>query len=761
MAAMTRLWANLHNGGMPPTRPEDPPLDVGRPGIVLTKLYPPRTRPETVRRVGLLGRLDDAGNRRLVVVAAPAGYGKTTLLADWASDRSDDAPVAWVSIDERDDDPVVLWSHIFTALVRTYPDLTTAITPEAIVPRMLKDAVLARLVNDLTGGPAVTLVLDDFHRISGAESIDAVAWFLEHAPDNVQVVIGTRTDPRLPLGALRAHGHLGEIRIDALRFSPDETAMLLNDRLGLDLGPDEMRTLVDRTEGWPAGLYLAALAMSGARDRGDLIRRFGGSNRHVIDFLVDEVLDRFDPGTQDFMVRTSVVEKLCGSLCDSLLQRTGSADLLSMLARSNLFLIPLDDRGEWYRFHHMFAELLTVELHRRAPQDVPILHSHASSWYRERGIIDDAVRHALDAGDLDTAIAIIEASWIDIANASRYQTVQGWIRRLPRDVVDARSRLLLVEAWVASFCAERHVATRAIARIESAADLTDGPLTDGFASVESSLETLKAIFPWGDATAEVLHGRTACDLEPVGSRWRPVAEYAVGLGRYFQGDAVEASHSLTVAREGALAYGQWLIVGSCLGYESLAAGDLSRPEEQRRLAEEGSAFAAEWGMEDVAGEIHVAMATWLASHGKYAEALPLAERGLRVLRAWGQPLEIVEALLRLAPILQALGAHERAAEACTEARDVIAACTDPGALPIRLASIHVQRSRAPRAGEPLTDREISVLRMLGSDRTQREIGASLFVSINTVHTQVRAIYRKLGATSRDQAVRIGRDRGVI
>jgi ATP/maltotriose-dependent transcriptional regulator MalT len=338
---------------------------LSAPPVLLTKLHPPALRNQTVARGRLLERLRPDRGVRLIVVAAPAGSGKTTLLGTWRELEAERRSIAWVSLDDGDNDPVVFWSHVVEALRRACPTLETPRRPELVGAAHIMDDVLPDLVNRLTEEGDVTLVLDDFHRLRPGTSRDGVAWLAQHAPSSFQLVVLTRSDPALPLATLRAHGQLLELHADELGFSADEADLLLNDRLELGLARDDVEELVARTEGWPAGLYLAALSLRAAEDRYAFVNRFGGANRHVVAFLVDEVLEAHDVALQTLMLRCSVLERLCGPLCDALLERDDSAEQLAELARTNLFLVPLDERGQWYRFHHLFRQLLRVQLEAR------------------------------------------------------------------------------------------------------------------------------------------------------------------------------------------------------------------------------------------------------------------------------------------------------------------------------------------------------------------------------------------------------------
>jgi LuxR family maltose regulon positive regulatory protein len=365
------------------------------PPLLTTKLHPPAGREQAVVRDHLLERLHAPAGAKLTVVAAPAGYGKTTLLGEWCANPPG-KPIAWLTLDEGDNDPVVLWSYLIEALTRSCPGLELSAELELGTAHIM-DVVLPDIVNALTAFGDAALVLDDFHRLTSGPARDSVAWFVDHISSSFQLVISTRSEPGLHLGALRAHGELLELRAAELGFTVTEASLLLNDRLGLNLDPDDVEALVERTEGWPAGIYLAALSLQAAEDRHEFVARFNGENRHVVDFLVDEVLHAHDSETQALMLRSSVLGRMCGPLCDAVLEQEGSAERLLELSRTNLFLVPLDDRREWYRFHQLFAQLLRVELEQHEPGLAATLHRRAHAWHREHGTAAEALEHELAA----------------------------------------------------------------------------------------------------------------------------------------------------------------------------------------------------------------------------------------------------------------------------------------------------------------------------------------------------------------------------
>ena len=735
---------------------------AGQPILVSTKLHPPPVREETITRERLLERLRSGSDRSLTLVACPAGFGKTTLLAAWREAEAGRKPVAWLTLDEGDNDPVVLWSHAIEALRRASPAIASAAPAHTVVTPVV-DVVLPRLVNELDSLGEITLILDDFHRLSSVPARQSITWFVEHAPPGVQLVLASRTEPILPVAALRAHGELLELRAGDLRFTAGEADAFLNGRLGLGLTPNDVEALVGRTEGWPAGLYLAALSLQHAPDRHAFVRRFGASNHHVIDFLVTEVLQAHDPSAQALMLRTSVLERLSGPLCDAVLEQDGSAAMLDALSRTNLFLAPLDDEGRWYRFHHLFAQLLRVELERREPGLAPVLHRRAYAWHRDHGTTGEAIQHSIAAGAYAEAAELIQGSWISYANTSRYDTVLAWLRRLPDEVLHGDVQLLLVQAWVLSLSAEREEAALAIAAVERLGGLSAGPLPDGFSSGEASLTMLRACFPWGDVGAQLDNGRRAAELEGPGSPWRPLACWAVGTGLYFRGEPDEADRWFAESAALAPASAQWLAGEASLAYRSWIAGERGRLNEQRVLAETAAGFVREHGTEKVIGPAPLALGVSLAARGRPGEALPLIDRGVAFSRTFGQPIQLANALLDQAPVLRALGEHQRAADAIAEARSILGSCPDPGILAGRLAALgRPPQIRPVRSGDQeLTQRELRVFKLLRGDLSERDIGRELYVSHSTVHSHVRAIYRKLAVSSRAAALERGRQLGLL
>ncbi len=418
------------------------------PGPLLeTKLHVPRLRRGLVVRPRLSERLSRAAESAFTLVSAPPGFGKTTLLTEWLATLGPDGPsVAWLSLDRQDNDPALFWAYVVAALknaARGTGDGLAGLHP----PQPPTPAGLAGLLNDLEAiSHDLVLVLDDYHVIEAREVQEGMAFLLEHLPPSVHLVIAGRADPALPLARLRGRGELVEIRAADLRFTPGEAAEYLNGAMGLPLTAQDVAALEGRTEGWIAALQLAALSMQGRDDIAAFIAGFAGDDRYIVDYLAEEVLQRQPDDVQRFLLQTSILDRLCGPLCDAVTGQDGGSATLAALERGNLFLVPLDDRRQWYRYHQLFADVLQARLLAERPDGIADLHRRASAWYQGNGEPTEAIRHSLAGKDFARAADLIELSIPAMRRSRGEVAVRDWLTALPDDVVSARPVLCVAFA---------------------------------------------------------------------------------------------------------------------------------------------------------------------------------------------------------------------------------------------------------------------------------------------------------------------------
>ncbi|MEI6778121.1 MAG: LuxR C-terminal-related transcriptional regulator [Chloroflexales bacterium] len=427
--------------------------------VIVTKLFAPPPRPSAVSRPRLIARLDEGLHRKLTLVAAPAGFGKTTLVASWLAERMKDegrgmkagqpdpssfiplpSSFAWLSLDEADNDPARFLAYLVAALQTIVPTIGVGVVAVLQSPQLPPpDVILTALLNEITALPNhVVLVLDDYHVINAAPVDSALVFLVEHLPPHLHLVIVTREDPPLPLARLRARGQLTELRAADLRFTPAEAAAFLHEVMGLTLSAADIATLEARTEGWIAGLQLAALSMQGHRDVPGFIRAFAGDHRYIVDYLIDEVLQRQPAPLRSFLLQTAILDRLSGPLCDAVTGQEGGSAQLEALERGNFFVAPLDDQRHWYRYHQLFADVLAAHLRAEQPDLVSTLHRRASAWYAQHGAPADAIRHALAAEDFARAADLVELAVPALLRSRQEARLLGWLQALPNEVLHVR-----------------------------------------------------------------------------------------------------------------------------------------------------------------------------------------------------------------------------------------------------------------------------------------------------------------------------------
>jgi LuxR family maltose regulon positive regulatory protein len=407
--------------------------------LVGTKLFIPQPRRKLVARPRLSARLSRGAEAKLTLISAPAGFGKTTALAAWLAHPAENRSVAWLSLEESDRQPASFWTYLVTALQTVSPDLGGSVLPLLQSAQAPIETVLATLLNELSTLPNdLDVVLDDYHLADGPDVAGGMVFLLEHLPRQVHVVLSTRVDPDLPLARLRARGDLVEVRAADLRFTREEVAAYLTGTAGLDLTSHDITVLAERTEGWIAALQLAALSMDGKDNVADFIATFAGDDRYIVDYLVDEVLAKQPDHGRSFLIQTSILDRLCGPLCDAVTGQEGGKATLEALDRANLFVVPLDDSRRWYRYHHLFADVLRTHLRDERPAELGDLHRRASRWYDQAREPSAAVGHALASGDVERAADLVERAIPALQRDRQEATIRSWLDQIPDEVVRAR-----------------------------------------------------------------------------------------------------------------------------------------------------------------------------------------------------------------------------------------------------------------------------------------------------------------------------------
>ena len=682
--------------------------------LLATKFHVPAKRLTLVPRPRLTARLDQGREARLTLVSAPAGFGKTTLLADWLADaQADGRAVAWLSLDQRDNDPAVFWAYMVAALRRAVPGLGEATTEamatspangEAIVGGLAADfdtvdfsAVDFNAVDLNTAEQGavrqsavahdVILVLDDYHLIDAPAVQEGLAFLIEHLPLRVQLVIGTRADPRLPLARLRARGELVEIRAADLRFTAEESAAYLTGSMGLALTAHDVATLEGRTEGWIVALQLAALSLQGRSDAAGFIETFAGDDRFVVDYLVEEVLQRQPHRVRRFLLQTSILPRLTGPLCDALTGEHDGAAMLETLERTNLFMVPLDDQRRWYRYHHLFADMLAARLRDEAPDTIAPLHRRASDWYESDGNLPAAVRHALLSEDSTRAAELVELA-APVAFRDREEaTVRRWLDALPDDVIRARPALAIHFVGARVVSGDFDGIDPYLDAAERSLAGYSGPQSQILRMIPGMVFAYRAAIAQsrGDMTGAAAHARRAFELADSDDHLaRGAAAGLSGLASWTIGDLVAARESWTLAvasldraehvadaMGGSIALADIMIAQGHLGD---AAGVF-----ESRLAR--AAAGAPAGMRGV-GDMHVGVAGVLCERGDVAAAKEHLDANRALGEAAGMPQNPYRSGVAAAHVAWAEGDLAAAAHLLDDAESVYAGDFFPNVRPI-------------------------------------------------------------------------------
>lgn len=715
--------------------------------FVATKLCRPTAPERFVRRARLAERLDAGVDRGhgLLLVCAPAGSGKSTLLAGWVDVRTQ--PTAWVQIEPSDSDPVRFWSYVAAALDPIVPGIADDARPAI---RSGLDAAVSTLVNRLAAtGQRVVVVLDDYHLVDNTDIHDSVERFVQLRPSNVTVVVSTRVDPPFRLGRLRVRDQITEIRAADLRFASDEAVGLLG--TAGRLSGDAVRHLCDRTEGWAAGLVLAGLSLQLTDDPDAFVEAFRGDDQLVVDYLSDELLAGLSPDDRARLLETSILGRMSGPLVDAVCGTEGSAEWLRRTAAVNQLLIGLDRTGTWYRYHHLLRDLLRFEAEREIPERVRSLHAAAGRWHEEHGDLHTAVEHLLDADEMVAAADLVAMGAKKLLNDGHSYTVLHYLDRLG-DLCEEHEGAAIVKAWV-TFVTGRFAESDKFLEIARRLDVDgiDTGLIDGLAMMSNLAR--------GDT------GRALAVADTTPAPVESTHTMVLGAVNLWAGRFDTARTLLAMADEQAIAEPHDFAASVAPGFEAVAELESANPVAARRRALDAVAYAGEHGIAR-APQMSLAHGVLARTADDPAEAVTAARHGVELARRAPELLMLGYTLASAGDVLVAHG-DEHGHELLREARVVVDRCPDPGIVGRSLDRVESRHGRAAPAPsvaelvEDLTDRELGVLRYLPSELSQREIASELFVSLNTVKTHCKAIYRKLGVPGRKAAVQAARDLGLL
>jgi ATP/maltotriose-dependent transcriptional regulator MalT len=675
--------------------------------LLETKLYVPRPRRGVVPRARLSERLDRGAASKLMLISAPAGFGKTTLLTEWLAARkaapADERVAAWLSLDRGDNDPSSFWAYVIAALRTVAPGVgeSSLALMDAPQPPPI-ETVLTTLLNDLgavAGG--IVLVLDDYHVIDAREVQDGMAFLLDHLPPQLHLVIASRADPALPLARMRARGELAEIRAAELRFTADETAAYLNEMMGLRLTAQHVAALEGRTEGWIAALQLAALSMQGRDDVADFIAGFAGDDRYVVDYLAEEVLARQPERVQAFLLQTSILSRLSGPLCDAVTGQGGGRAMLEALDRGNLFLVPLDDRRRWYRYHHLFADVLQARLLDEQPGQVPDLHRRASTWYEQNGEQPGAIGHALAAGDVGRAADLVELAIPAMRRTRQEARLRGWLEALPGEVIRVRPVLsvgfagaLLISGELEGVegrlrDAERWLDTTTGAGAERPAPSAEMVVVDDeeFRCLPATIELYRSALALarGDVPGTVRHARRAFDLAPEEDHLRRASAAGVsGLAFWASGDLEAGHRAYSACVEGLRRAGHIADIFGC----AIALADIrstqGRLTEALRTYEQALQLAGEQGGSVLRGtaDMYVGMSEIARERGDLRAATQLLQRSQELGEHTGLPQNPYRWRAAMARVAEAEGNLVGALDLLNEAERVYVSDFFPNVRPV-------------------------------------------------------------------------------
>jgi LuxR family maltose regulon positive regulatory protein len=745
----------------------DRPRHLGRPAfdLIAAKLLRPMVRPGSIRRSSLLKRLAQGDPGPIVSVVAPAGYGKTTLLSQWAERNGQ--TFAWMSVDEKDNDPKILLTYIAEALDAVEPVgrrvFDALSSPASSVPGSVVPQV-GSAFSSMTS--PVVLILDDVHLLHNSECRAALSVLADHVPAGSRLVLAGRAEPPLRIARLRAEGKILEVGPGDLSLTREEASSLLR-AAEVALTEDEVAELHRRTEGWAAGLYLAALYLKEGGSLGSAAAAFGGDDRFVSEYMESELLARIPQQQRAFLTRTAVLERMSGPLCEAVLDQPGSAAALANLARSNLLLVPLDRRGQWYRYHHLFRDMLLAELERLEPGLIPVLRRRAAGWYLRNDLPEEALEYSMAAGDVDEAARLVQQLWLPTDRQGRVATVLRWLRWLEdRGGIDRHPILAVVAAFLNAWTGRPVEAERWADEVDRWQNQDTGRLDDPF--TEAWAAALRATLCRHGAGQMRADADEAAQKFAAAGMMAPVAQLCQGFARVLCGD-LDGGDAFFADAISLGDVGAPETLAAALAERSLMAMGRNRWGQAEAFASQARSVLRRAGIgESVATPLVCAAQARIALHRgdlpTVRQELVTAQR-LRPLLTYAYPHYAVQARIELTRVHLALADLAGARTLVGELDDLLKRRPDLGILAGEAEALRARLAQEHGASIPgasaLTVAELRLLPLLSTHLSFPEIAAELFVSPNTAKTHAVSIYRKLGASTRTQAVTRARELGLL
>ncbi len=741
-------------------------MSVSTP-LLTTKLYLPPARPTLVPRPRLTGRISEELTRPLTLISAQAGFGKTTLMSEWrASEFGRNFPLAWLSLDDEDNDPTRFLTYLVAALQTLKPGFGETALALLQSPQPLpSQTILTSLINDLGEfEEPFALVFDDYHVIATQPIHETLGFLLDHLPPLMRLIILTRADPPLPLARLRARNQLTEIRAADLRFTRDESAAFLNRVMGLTLSAEDVTALEQRTEGWIAGLQLAALSIEGRDDRSQFITTFSGSHHYIVDYLAEEVLNRQPDSVKSFLLQTSILDRLTAPLCNAVTGGTDGQTTLETLEQANLFVIPLDDERHWYRYHRLFTEVMTNRLQRWHPDQLPELHRRAAKWYEQNNFISEAIEHALLAKDYQSAADMVESNAMAALREGAISTLLGWLNKLPEEITKQRPWLSVAFGFVV-------LLTGKVENVEFYLSTAEGRLgtvenTDDLRGQIAAIRAYASAMQ-GNVEQAISQAHEALELLPKDDLTvRCLVTFVLGGVYYMRQDIPKAIAAMKEASQMGEQAGNIHVAVPAL----CSVGDILRLQGKLNEAEKTYGKALKLGTSrsgnplPICASAYSGLAEIHMARGEIKDARQLARKGVELGELWGNMDSHVSGYLTLAQVEHLAGDSSEAQSLLEQAKRLAAGRTlSPGGDELFAKCEALLRTKPPANTaqatllDPLSERELEVLRLFAEGLSNQEIAERLIISLGTVKAHSSNIYRKLDVRNRAQAIIVARE----